>query len=241
MGLKIYLPPRRPEMASQSPTAAAPQAETALRAFSLPPLPYGYQELEPHLSAQTLEIHYGKHHARYIEVLNRILADQHLVATSLEGIVRGAERNGAKALFNNAAQAWNHSFFWESMCRDSGQPGGSLADAIMSAFGSFEALGKRFIAEGTGHFGSGWVWLVAQGSALSVLSTHDAGIPVAGDVTPLLACDVWEHAYYLDYRQDRANWLAVWWDKLANWHFAERQYEAALGQRNPWRFPVPAA
>jgi superoxide dismutase, Fe-Mn family len=119
------------------------------------------------------------------------------------------------------------------------RPGDLLSGAITSEFGSFEELRRRFIAEGTGHFGSGWVWLVARGNALSVLSTHDAGTPIIDDgVTPLLACDVWEHAYYLDYRQDRTKWLTLWWDMLANWRFAETQYEAALGDREPWQFPA---
>ena len=208
--------------------------------FELPPLPYGIEALAPVLSAETLEIHHGKHHARYVETLNRLLGEQNFSAHTLEEIVRIAQGSGAKGLFNNAAQAWNHSFFWESMSATPSKPSGELAKAISTAFGSHDALGQRFLAEGTGHFGSGWVWLIAKGGALELISTHDAGIPILADgVTPLLACDVWEHAYYIDFRQDRAAWLASWWDRLANWRFAEQQYAAALGQGEPWHYPAP--
>jgi Fe-Mn family superoxide dismutase len=211
-------------------------------AFALPPLPYGHADLAPVLSQETLEVHHGKHHARYIETLNRLLGEQGSAPAPLEDIVRSAAQAGGGALFNNAAQAWNHSFFWESMAPGKTQPSATLAAAITSAFGSLDALEKRFAAEGAGHFGSGWAWLVARGGELSVISTHDAATPITdAGITPLLACDVWEHAYYIDYRHDRAGWLKAWWDKLANWSFAARQYDAALGQGEAWRFPAPAA
>ncbi|MDE8650657.1 superoxide dismutase [Novosphingobium album (ex Liu et al. 2023)] len=216
------------------------QLDSGSLVFALPPLPYGLKDLEPVLSAETLEIHHGKHHARYVETLNRLLAEQNFTAHTLEEIIRVAQRSGAKGLFNNAAQAWNHSFFWESMAAKPSQPSGPLADAISAAFGSLDGLGQRFAAEGAGHFGSGWVWLIAKHDKLEVISTHDAATPIAEDgVTALLACDVWEHAYYIDYRQDRATWLASWWNKLANWRFAERQYGAALGRGEPWHYPTP--
>lgn len=227
-------------MTDRSPNDTLTYSDTDTLQFELPPLPYGLGDLEPILSAETLEIHHGKHHARYVETLNRLLSEQNFSAHSFEEIIRIAHGSGALGLFNNAAQAWNHGFFWESMRAKTSQPGGLLADAIAAAFGNVEALGKRFIAEGTGHFGSGWVWLVAKRDKLEVVSTHDAGSPILEDgVTPLLACDVWEHAYYIDYRQDRANWLSGWWDTLANWHFAEQQYGAALGRGEPWRYPAP--
>lgn len=208
--------------------------------FELPALPYGVEDLKPVLSAETLQIHYGKHHAKYVETLNRLLSEQNFSAHSLEEIIRIAHGSRAHGLFNSAAQAWNHSIFWESMSPVASTPSGPLADAITAAFGSLASLGQRLIAEGSGHFGSGWVWLIARGESLDVVSTHDAGTPILQDgVTPLLACDVWEHAYYIDYRQDRANWLTLWWDKLANWRFAEQQYGAARGQGQPWRFPTP--
>jgi Fe-Mn family superoxide dismutase len=211
-------------------------------AFALPPLPYGDDGLTPFLSRETLAIHHGKHQARYVDTLNRLISQQDTAAPSLEELIRVADKLGSRSLFNNAAQAWNHSFFWESMRRDASRPRGLLIEAIIFAFGSFDALGQQLIAEGTGHFGSGWVWLVAQADRLSLLSTHDAGTPIIDEsVTPLLACDVWEHAYYLDYRQDRATWLTVWWDRLANWQFAEQQYQAALGHGEVWHYPASAA
>ncbi len=213
--------------------------ETGTPRFVLPPLPYATDALKPILSAETLEIHHGKHHARYVETLNRLLAEQNFSAQTLEEVIRVAQSSGAKGLFNNAAQAWNHAFFWESMQAGASAPGQRLAGAITAAFGGHEGLGQRFVAEGTGHFGSGWVWLVAKGSQLEVVSTHDAGTPVTEEGTvPLLACDVWEHAYYVDYRQDRAGWLNNWWNRLANWHFADRQFDAALGQAGRWHYPL---
>jgi Fe-Mn family superoxide dismutase len=227
-------------MADRSLVDTIAPAVTEAPVFALPPLPYGVRSLEPILSAETLEIHHGKHHARYVETLNRLLIKQDLPARTLEDVIRIAHGSGATGIFNNAAQAWNHSFFWESMRPKTSRPAGALADAISSAFGGLDAMGQRFVAEGTGHFGSGWVWLVATRDTLDIISTHDAGTPITRDgVTPLLACDVWEHAYYIDYRQDRANWLTVWWHMLANWHFAERQYDAALGRSAPWHYPTP--
>jgi Fe-Mn family superoxide dismutase len=226
-------------MADHGAAMTTARAEGGTARYALPPLPYGYRALTPLLSEEALAVHHGKHHARYVDSLNRLLGESDGPATSLEEVVRTAHATNARALFNNAAQAWNHSFFWESMGPQTFRPTGLLAGSITSDFGSFDALGQRFIAEGTGHFGSGWVWLVAAGEKLRLMSTHDAGTPIVEEgVTPLLACDVWEHAYYIDYRQDRANWLTLWWDRLANWHFAERQYGAALGHGQPWQFPA---
>lgn len=225
-------------MADQSRNAVIAQSDLERLVFELPPLPYGTKDLEPVLSTETLEIHHGKHHARYVETLNRLLAEQNFSAHTLEEITRIAHGSGAKGVFNNAAQAWNHSFFWESMAPKTVKPAGLLASAISSEFGSLETLRQRFSAEGTGHFGSGWVWLIAKRDKLEVISTHDAGSPILEEgVTPLLACDVWEHAYYIDYRQDRAGWITSWWNRLANWSFAETQFDAAIGQGKPWRYP----
>lgn len=225
-------------MADQGLRGAAESIDKSPPRFPLPPLPYGYGDLEPVISARALEIHHAKHHARYVETMNRVLTETQTVVASVEDAVRIAQRRAQATLFNNAAQTWNHAFFWQSMQRETWQPAGRLAEAIASTFGSVETLGKRFAAEGAGHFGSGWVWLIAQGRELLVLSTHDGITPITNDgVIPLLTCDVWEHAYYLDYQQDRAKWLGTWWDQLANWRFAERQYEAALGQGEIWRFP----
>lgn len=211
--------------------------QTVHTAFELPALPYGLQDLEPHLGEETLKVHHGRHHAKYVENLNRLLAGQDLAGVSLEGVLRRASESNQTALFNNAAQTWNHAFFWESMSARSSVPDGQLAQACLGRFGSLNNLREQFISEGVGHFGSGWVWLVARSGALEVLSTHDAATPITADGTvALLTCDVWEHAYYINYRQDRAKWLATWWDNLANWRFAERQYAAALGQEDEWRF-----
>jgi len=206
--------------------------------FLLPPLPYGYADLEPVMSEATLRTHHGKHHARYVEAVNRILDAEGRPIHLLADVVRDADHRRAAALFNNAAQAWNHGFFWDSMASMPSSPQGLLAGAIETDFGDLDTLKTRFIAEGTGHFGSGWIWLIAHGPALSVISTHDAATPLTIDgATPLLVCDLWEHAYYLDYRQDRAAWLAAWWDRLANWQHADRQYAAALGRGARWHYP----
>ena len=208
----------------------------AQRKFSLPPLPYDRDALSPHLSAEAIDIHYGRHHARYIETLNRLVENLRTSPATLEALIHYSRESDAP-LFNNAAQAWNHAFFWESMSPQATEPADELREAISQRFGSVDALRERFIAEGTGHFGSGWVWLVSHKGDLSVTSTHDAGTPITNDgVTALLACDVWEHAYYIDYRQDRAAWLAKWWDHLANWRFAQTQYEASLGKVRGWVF-----
>jgi len=207
-------------------------------AIALPPLPYGYSELEPVLSEATLHTHHDKHHARYVETLNRLLGEVASEEHCLEDIIREAADHQLSTLFNNAAQAWNHGFFWESMTARATNVDGPLTGAILE-FGGVDALRSRFIAEGAAHFASGWVWLVAKGAGLSVISTHDAGtVLTEPGLTPLLVCDLWEHAYYLDYRQDRAGWIAAWWDKLANWSFAQRQYGAALRRERGWKYPL---
>ena len=205
----------------------------------LPKLPYGYDALEPVISETTMRTHHGKHHARYVDVTNTMLADTSTPGASLEQIVTKAWLRTAMKLFNNAAQALNHGFFWECMNPTASQPSGALLRALNETFDG-DARGK-FIAEGLAHFGSGWVWLAANGDTLTILSTHD-GDTVArmAGLTPLLVCDVWEHAYYLDHKNDRGAYLAGWWDRLANWSFAERQYEAALGRAAPWTYPTGA-
>jgi len=196
--------------------------------FILPDLPYGYGDLSPVLSEVTLRTHHGKHHARYVQVTNDLLAAQGRHVDALETVVRAAEAAGDRKLFNNAAQAWNHGFFWQCMRPGGAPPAGELVAAIDRTFGGLADLREAFQAQGTGHFGSGWVWLVATDGNLSVISTHDAAtLLTAPGVTPLLVCDVWEHAYYLDHKNDRAGFLDAWWDRLANWEFAEHQYAAA--------------
>ena len=209
--------------------------------FVLPELPYAYDALEPVLSAATMVTHHDKHHAKYVEVTNTLLkARDH--AALLEGVILAARRDQDRRLFNNAAQAWNHGFFWECMAPGSRPATGALAAAIIQRYGSLEGLKAEFLAAGIDHFGSGWAWIVAKGEVLSVTSTHDAATAITEDgATPLLVCDVWEHAYYLDHRNNRAAFLTLWWDRLANWAFAERQYAAARGIGEAWCYPAPKA
>jgi len=209
--------------------------------FELPKLPYGLDALAPVISATTLSVHHGKHHAKYVETLNQLLGKSGTREESLEAVIAGARaRPDAAKLFNNAAQAWNHSFFWAAMSPRRQQPSGALAAAIDRTFGGVEALKTAFVEEGVGHFASGWVWLAAEGEALKILSTHDAATLAGRDgVVPVLVCDLWEHAYYLDHKQDRKGFLEAWFDALPNWELAGAQYAAARGQGPVWRHPTP--
>jgi Fe-Mn family superoxide dismutase len=210
--------------------------------FKLPPLPYAYGALAPVMSERTLHFHHDKHHATYVKTLNELLEKSGEPAGSLEQVIRDAAKAGEAKLFNNAAQAWNHSFFWAAMSPERLTPQGDLLAAIGQGFGDVAGLKKAFVEEGAGHFGSGWVWLVAQeGGALRVRSTHDADdtVPKPG-LVPLIVCDVWEHAYYLDHQNDRKAFLEAWFDLLPNWSFAATQLSAAKGQGEPWRHPAAA-
>lgn len=209
--------------------------------FVLPELPYALDALEPMISARTLSFHHGKHHATYVKTLNALLEKAGSAEDSLESVIRGARSSRDLSLFNAAAQVWNHSFFWLAMSPKPEKPIGTLTSAIGAAFGNGDGLKKAFVKEGAGHFGSGWVWLVAnrQGE-LNVRTTHDADDTLThADITPVLVCDLWEHAYYLDYQNDRKAYLEAWFDKLANWRFAERQHAAATGKGRPWQHPLP--
>jgi len=209
--------------------------------FILPDLPYAADALEPVISARTLGYHHGKHHRAYVETVNRLLAGRDEASASLEDVVRAAAGDAARRnLFNNAAQAWNHGFFWASMSPERQAPSGDLARAIEAAFGGFQALKETFVGEGAGHFASGWVWLAAEGGALKVVSTHDADDPLSKPgVTPLLVCDLWEHAYYLDHQNDRKGFLEAWFDALPNWSLAASQWAAAAGEGKAWTYPSP--
>jgi superoxide dismutase, Fe-Mn family len=207
--------------------------------ISLPPLPYEYDALEPAMSADTLHYHHDKHHAAYVKKTNNLAEKAGLGDESLENIVAGARAKHDAKLFNNAAQAWNHAFFWHSMAPEPGKPGDALTKAIEKSFGGLSGLKEAFVEEGAGHFGSGWVWLVAEGGTLSVTSTHDAETLTDGaSGVPILVCDVWEHAYYLDRQNDRKAYLKAWFDKLANWDFASEQFDAAGANRHGYRFAV---
>lgn len=180
----------------------------------LPPLPYPRDALEPHLSATTLDHHHGKHQRGYVDRLNALIAGTPLEGRALEAIVREARGS----LFNCAAQAWNHAFYWECMKPGgAGEPSGPLADAIRAAFGSFAELKEQFRETSTDLFGSGWSWLVKRpDGTLGLVATFNAGTPLSGDDRPLLTCDVWEHAYYLDHRHERARYVDGFW-QLIDW------------------------
>lgn len=209
--------------------------------YALPKLPYDESALEPTMSRATVATHYGKHHKKYVDNVNDLVAKHNLQADSMEALVRLAHTTDHRGLANNAGQSWNHGFYWESMAaQPTGPAQGPLALAI-EAFGGADKLREAFLAEGVGHFASGWAWVVARGGKLEVISTHDAGCPIVEPgLTPLLVCDVWEHAYYLDFKNDRKSFLEAWYDRLANWRFAESQFAAAEGGRAGWRYPPPA-
>lgn len=205
--------------------------------FTLPDLPYGYDALQPTMSSETLHLHHDKHHARYFTVTNDLLKDKGDVG-SLEDVVVKAAQNGEKKLFNNAAQAWNHTFFWNCMTPVKAAPSGDLAAAIAATFGDLAGLKAKFVEEGFGHFGSGWVWLAAgKDGALSIVQTHDGENLLTKDLVPLLVCDLWEHAYYVDFKNDRKAFLEAWFDALPNWTLAASQLAAAKGQGPVWKHP----
>jgi Fe-Mn family superoxide dismutase len=185
--------------------------------IELPKLPYDMNALEPHISRETLEYHYGKHHQAYVTNLNNLIQNTEFADKSLEEIIKSA---GPGGIFNNAAQVWNHSFYWNCLSPQGGnQPTGKLADLINKTFGSFEAFKEQFSKTAMGTFGSGWAWLIKNADgALAITSTSNAGTPMTDHQQALLTCDVWEHAYYIDYRNARPKYLDAFW-KLVNWEF----------------------
>ncbi len=192
--------------------------------FELPPLPYAQDALEPHYSANTLSFHYGKHHQAYVTKLNELTEGSDNAGKSLEAIITSS----SGGLFNQAAQVWNHTFFWNSMTPGGGgKPGGALAAAIDKAFGSLDKFKEQFKTAGVGQFGSGWVWLVKDGGDLKIVTTANAETPLTKGQTPILTCDVWEHAYYLDYQNRRPDFIQSFLDNLVNWDFAARNFDAA--------------
>ncbi|MBX3480524.1 MAG: superoxide dismutase [Caulobacter sp.] len=205
--------------------------------FVLPDLPYAQDALEPVVSARTLSFHHGKHHKAYVDTLNGMLKDKGETPASLEDVITAAQPG---KLFNNAAQAWNHAFFWHCMAPSPAKPTGDLAAAIESAFGDLDGLKTKFVETGVGQFGSGWAWLVWKDGGLKVVSSHDADTPIAnGDGAPILVCDVWEHAYYLDHQNNRKGFLEAWFDGLANWDFAALQLAAAKAGNGGYAYPAP--
>ncbi len=188
-------------------------------AFELPSLPFDADALEPHISANTLGFHHGKHHNAYVTNLNNLVGD---TDKSLEDIIRETSGDETKAgVFNNAAQVWNHSFYWNSMKPGGGgAPSGKLADMINASFGSYDKFSADFKAAAVGQFGSGWAWLVVDGDGLKIVKTANADTPIAHGQVPLITCDVWEHAYYLDFQNRRPDYVQTFLDHLVNWDFA---------------------
>ena len=187
---------------------------------TLPALPYAMDALAPHISKETLEFHYGKHHQTYVTNLNNLIKGTEFESASLEDIVR----KSSGGVFNNAAQVWNHTFYWHCLAPNAGgAPSGALADAINAKWGSFDAFKDAFTKSAVGNFGSGWTWLVkkADGS-LDIVNTSNAATPLTGADKPLMTCDVWEHAYYVDYRNRRPDYMAAFW-ALVNWDFVAKQ------------------
>ena len=189
-------------------------------AFELPPLPYPKDALQPHISAETLDFHHGKHHQAYVTNLNNLTQGKPEADKSLEDLIRTAPEGG---LFNNAAQVWNHTFYWHSLSpRGGGAPSGDVASAINGVWGSFEKFKDAFSAAAVGQFGSGWAWLVKDAAGqVSIETTSNAGCPIRSSKVPVLTCDVWEHAYYIDYRNARPQYVAAFWN-LVNWEFVAK-------------------
>jgi len=188
-------------------------------AITLPELPYSMDALAPHISAETLEFHYGKHHNTYVVNLNKLIEGSDMAGKSLEDIVKSSKGG----VFNNAAQIWNHTFYWNSMAPNGGgEPKGAIADKIKAQWGSFDAFKEEFTKVSVTTFGSGWGWLVKKSDgSLACVSTSNAATPLTTGDKPLLTCDVWEHAYYIDYRNRRPDYLGAWWN-LVNWDFANK-------------------
>ena len=196
--------------------------------FELPALPYAQNALEPHISANTFSFHHGKHHNTYVVNLNKMIDGTPLASKSLEEIILDSAGDASKAgIFNNAAQVWNHTFFWNSMKPGGGgKPTGKIAAMIDESFGSYDKFAEEFKAAGAGQFGSGWAWLIEDGGKLAVVKTPNAELPMTKGKKALLTCDVWEHAYYLDYQNRRPDFLAAFLDHLVNWDFAEKNLAA---------------
>ena len=190
--------------------------------LQLPPLPFAEDALAPVISAETIQFHYGKHHRRYVDTTNQLLEQEQVKARTLEELVRAASGK----LFNNAAQAWNHEFYWHSLSPKAAKPGGAMRGQLERDFGSYEAFVDKLAAAANGQFGSGWAWLVQKDGRLEVLATPNADTPMAKGIRCLLTIDVWEHAYYIDYRNQRDRYVQALIEQRLNWEFAERNLSA---------------
>ena len=201
-------------------------------AFELPELPYARDALQPHMSSETFDYHYGKHHKAYVDKTNGMLGDKGLEGASLLQVISAAKDKGDKGLFNNSAQIWNHSFFWQCLApAGSTSPSGKLKDMIDSDFGGHDALLEKLATESANHFASGWGWLVLNNGKLEVTSLHDADTPVVHGMTPLLTLDVWEHAYYIDYRNARPDYLKSVLGNIINWDFVGQNLDGNGAER----------
>jgi superoxide dismutase, Fe-Mn family len=195
-------------------------------AFTLPELPYAKDALQPHMSAETFDYHWGKHHKAYVDKTNGMLGEKGLEGASLIEVIKAAKERGDKGLFNNSAQIWNHSFFWQCLApQGSTSPSGRLKDMIDSDFGGQQQLLEKLATESANHFASGWGWLILNNGKLEVTSLHDADTPVAHGMTPLLTIDVWEHAYYIDYRNERPRFLKSVLENIVNWDFVAQNLD----------------
>lgn len=196
--------------------------------FTLPDLPYASNALEPHITAHTLSFHHGKHHQAYVTNLNNLIEGTELASQTLEEIIQAVAGDASKAgIFNNAAQVWNHTFYWHSMKPNGGgEPTGAIAAKIKEVFGDFEAFLKEFKTAGATQFGSGWAWLVLEGDTLKITKTPNADTPLAHGQKAILTVDVWEHAYYLDYQNRRPDYLETFFKHLVNWDFANANLSA---------------
>jgi superoxide dismutase, Fe-Mn family len=194
--------------------------------FTLPDLPFAKDALAPHMSAETLDYHHGKHHKAYVDKTNGMLAEKGLTDASLIEVIKAAKDKGDKGLFNNAAQIWNHSFFWQCLAPEgSTRPSGQLRDLINDSFGGEQALLDKLATESVNHFASGWGWLVLNNGKLEVTSLHDADTPAVHGLTPLLTIDVWEHAYYIDYRNERPRFVKSVLENIINWDFVAQNLD----------------
>jgi len=200
--------------------------------FTLPELPYSYASLEPHMGRETLELHHSQHHRAYVDKLNKLIAGTTMENLTLESVIfrtRDSRNAHDREIFNNAGQHWNHSFFWKSLSpQGGGKPTGDLAAAIDGAFGSFESFKREFKEQAVGHFGSGWAWLVFDKNQVDIMCTHDAELPLTTGETAILCCDLWEHAYYLDHRNSRPEYVDSFFENLANWRFASACHASAI-------------
>jgi superoxide dismutase, Fe-Mn family len=211
-------------MSNPTVAAATLRENTTAMKFELDALPYAKSALAPHLSEETLSFHYEKHHQTYMNNLKKLLEGKAEAEKSLTDIVKSS----TGGVFNNAAQIWNHDFYWKSMKPNGGgEPTGALADAIKKDFGNFADFRTQLAQAAVGQFGSGWAWLVKDGETLKITSTGNAETPITKGLTPIITCDVWEHAYYIDYRNLRAKYVDTFLDKLVNWDFATTNFKGS--------------